>query len=72
MLVIGRREGEHVIETLPDGRRVRVDVVRVSRDGYVRLGFTAPMDVTVHRGEVQLRIDAELEGGAAGGNEPAA
>jgi carbon storage regulator len=47
VLVFTRKKGEAVI--IGDGIEVRV--LRVGKDG-VRLGVTAPADVTVHRQEI--------------------
>lgn len=55
MLVLSRKIDETVILTI-NGTRVVVQVVRVLGDK-VRLGFKAPDDVTVHRGEIQELID---------------
>lgn len=58
MLVLSRSVGQDVVMTLPDGRRVRIAVIHV--DGRTaRLGFEAPSDVVIHRGEVQVAVDAE-------------
>jgi carbon storage regulator len=54
MLVLKRRRGESV----NIGDNILVSVVSVSgRD--VRIGFTAPPDVAIHRGEVYDRIQAD-------------
>jgi carbon storage regulator len=51
MLVLSRKIGEHVII----GDSIRVTVVSIRGDK-VRLGFTAPDEVTVHREEVYRKI----------------
>lgn len=51
MLVLSRRVGEQVLI----GDNVRVTVVSV-RGEKVRLGFTAPDDVAIHREEVYRKI----------------
>lgn len=51
MLVLSRRKDESVVI---DGG-ITVMVVEI-REHSVRLGFTAPKDVTVHRSEVQDEI----------------
>lgn len=56
MLVLSRRGGQTVVI----GGGIVVTVVEV-RDGRVRLGFDAPRDVPVNRGEVAARIAAEAE-----------
>jgi carbon storage regulator len=54
MLILTRRMGESV----RIGDDVTVTVLGV-KGGQVRLGFTAPQDVAVHREEIYLRIQAE-------------
>ena len=54
MLILTRRLGESV----NIGDEVTVTVLGV-RGAQVRLGFTAPPDVPVHRREVYERIQAE-------------
>jgi carbon storage regulator len=51
MLILTRRLGESV----KIGDRVTVTVLGV-KGGHVRLGFTAPKDVAVHREEIYERI----------------
>ena len=51
MLILTRRLGESV----KIGDRVTVTVLGV-KGGHVRLGFTAPKDVTVHREEIYERL----------------
>ena len=50
MLVLSRRIGEEIVIN----NNIRVTVVAVKGDR-VRLGFTAPMDVTVDRAEIHER-----------------
>ena len=54
MLILSRRPGESV----KIGDEVTVTVLSV-KGGQVRLGFTAPPNVAVHRDEVYRRIQAE-------------
>jgi carbon storage regulator len=54
MLILSRRLGESV----KIGDEVTVTVLGV-KGGQVRLGFTAPPNVAVHREEVYERIQAE-------------
>jgi len=65
MLILTRRMGECV----RIGDDVTVTVLGV-KGGQVRLGFTAPKDVAVHREEIYLRIQADRantsETGASG------
>jgi carbon storage regulator len=53
MLILGRRPGESV----KIGDDVTVTVLGV-KGGQVRLGFTAPVTVAVHRQELYERIQA--------------
>lgn len=53
MLVLSRKLGEGIVI----GREIEVTVLEVRGDR-VRLGFNAPREVTIHRGEVQERIEA--------------
>ena len=55
MLVLARHQGEHI----DIGSDIVVTVVEILPDK-VRLGITAPKDVTVHRREITERL-AELE-----------
>jgi carbon storage regulator len=57
MLVFERKLGETVVI---DGGRIRLVVIE-TKSNHVRLGFEAPRDVSVHRGEVQERIDRDAE-----------
>jgi carbon storage regulator len=57
MLILSRRLGESVMV----GDEVTVTVLDV-RGNQVRLGFTAPANVAVHREEVYKRIRAERSG----------
>jgi carbon storage regulator len=61
VLVLTRRLGE---EILIDGRRIVLTILEV-RSGQVKIGFQAPREVSINRGEVQRRIDLE-EAGHAG------
>lgn len=60
-LILTRRPGERVIINA-GGEQIVVRVDRVYGQ-YVRLAFDAPQSVTIHREEVQARVDAE-QGGA--------
>lgn len=55
MLILTRRLGESV----KIGDRVTVTVLGV-KGGHVRLGFTAPKDVAVHREEIYERLQGGL------------
>jgi len=59
MLVLGREIGETIIITLPDGQRITVTCC-AARVGKCRIGIDADPAFTIHRGEIQETIDAEL------------
>jgi carbon storage regulator CsrA len=56
MLVLSHHRGEAGIVTLPGNIRCEVRVVAIGPDR-VRLGYTFPKDVSIHRDDVQDRID---------------
>lgn len=55
MLVLSRERNETVVFVTPDGDEYVVTVAEIRGDR-VRLGFDAPKDVLIHRGEVLERI----------------
>lgn len=55
MLVLSRKVGERIV--LPDSH-VTVTVLEIS-GGTVRLGFSAPPEIAVHREEVWQRLQQE-------------
>ncbi|MGA2254097.1 MAG: carbon storage regulator CsrA [Thermoguttaceae bacterium] len=55
MLVLSRKLGESIVI----GNGITVTVVDVHGER-VRLGFTAPADVPIHREELQRKLDAGL------------
>lgn len=60
MLVLTRRINESIVIDGDGARGGRIEIVVARIDGdKVRLGIKAPPDVTVHRAEVQERIDGE-------------
>jgi len=63
MLILTRRVGETVVI----GNEIQVTVLGV-KGNQVRLGVTAPRDVSVHRQEIYERIQKEQA--AAGGPAP--
>ena len=65
MLILTRRVGETVVI----GDEVQVTVLGV-KGNQVRLGVTAPRDVSVHRLEIYDRIRKEQEPGGEAGAEP--
>lgn len=56
MLVLSRKKGEKI----RIGDSIEVTVLEV-RSGMVKLGFTSPLDVPIHREEVYRRIEARGE-----------
>ena len=56
MLVLSRRQGERI----QIGSGIEVTVLATHRSA-VRLGFSAPPDVPIHREEVFRRIQANAE-----------
>ncbi len=59
MLVLSRKNQESVVVMEADGREPKLKVtVLESRNGSVRLGFEAQIDVLIHRWEVWQRIRA--------------
>jgi len=58
MLILTRYPNESIILTTPAGR-VEITLMDVRRDGRVRLGIEAPRSITVHRKEIQAKIDQE-------------
>lgn len=64
MLSLERKRGERIIIGLPGDKQIVIEVVDVrvkpeTGRRKVRLGFTAPADVTIHREEIWRAIEAE-------------
>lgn len=59
MLILTRKVGE----TIVINDTIRVAVMQV-KGGQVRLGIEAPKDVSVHRQEIQERIDLKADAAA--------
>jgi carbon storage regulator len=57
MLVLGRRVAEKIV--IAD--RIEITILEI-RGRTVRLGFTAPPDVAIHREEISRRLAAERAG----------
>lgn len=53
MLVLSRKPGESIII----GGRVVVKIIRVDEGG-IKIGIEAPPNVSVHREEIQARVEA--------------
>jgi carbon storage regulator len=66
MLILTRRVGETVVI----GDEVQVTVLGV-KGNQVRLGVTAPRDVSVHRQEIYERIQKEQSAGSGSQSRPA-
>jgi carbon storage regulator len=64
MLVLTRKPGQSIM--IGDG--VEVQVLSVAGEK-VRLGITAPRDVSIFRNEVYDRIENESKSGTGGGDE---
>ena len=60
MLVLSRKKGEGVVI----GRKIRVTVLEVSGNR-VKLGFSCPTEVPIHREEVYAEMTAERVGASA-------
>lgn len=57
-LTLMRRLDEGVVLTLPGGERITVGVTKIEGK-QVKLTFGAPPEVTIHRDEVQDRVDSK-------------
>ena len=64
-MVLTRRETERVVIRTPEGREIAVELCDIKGDR-ARLGIDCAREITVHRAEVQAKIDAAEKGlGAA-------
>ncbi len=57
MLVLTRSEGEALVI----GEDIEIHVISI-KGGQVKIGIDAPRSVSVHRKEVELKIDKEANG----------
>lgn len=64
MLVLSRKRGERIVI----GPDIELTVVEARRDR-VRLGFTAPSNVPIHREEVYRRLAADCHSQKSGADE---
>lgn len=63
MLILTRRPSETVIIRIPSSTKeqeVKVHLVD-TKGNQVRLGFTADPTISIHREEIQQKVDAETE-----------
>lgn len=56
MLILTRRVGETLVITLSDGTKINVTSLGV-KGNQTRIGIDAPKNISVHREEIQQRID---------------
>ena len=70
MLVLGRKVGQTIEITTRSGDRITVMLASLGSAGKVRIGVDAPGDCTVHRGEVQQRIDNGESFAVSGHDDP--
>ena len=64
MLVLTRQEGEKIIITVPGFDPIEVTYLRINGNNkrQARIGVTAPKSVTIHREEIQQRVESEKNG----------
>ena len=62
MLVLSRKKNETIVITSPDGVRVTIMVCEIVTmpSKKVRIGINAPPTWSVHRSEVQAKLDEEM------------
>lgn len=56
MLILTRSPNENIVITNEDGERFEVHIISI-QGKQVRLGISAPIGVSVHRNEIQARIE---------------
>ncbi len=62
MLVLSRLVGERIFITAPDGTRLTIALCDLER-GKAKIGVDAPDDWTIHREEVQTKLDQQKANG---------
>lgn len=55
MLVLTRKHDEEIVISLGGGKTIEISVVGI-RNSKVRLGFTAPREIAIHRREIYEAI----------------
>lgn len=58
MLVLSRNVEQEIVLTLPSKEQIIFQVVAIKKDR-VRLGIKAPLSITIHRREIQDKVDGE-------------
>lgn len=66
MLILSRFIGEEVVIRMPDGTEVARVMLVDTQGRKARLGFTVPKELSVHRADVDARIQAEKAGDSNG------
>ena len=56
MLILTRAPQEAIVITLEDGRKIAVNVLSI-KGNYARIGVECDRTITVHRDEIQERVD---------------
>lgn len=56
MLVLTRKRGQEIVI----GKEIIIEVIWTGEDR-VRLGISAPKNISIHRKEIQVKIDKEME-----------
>lgn len=61
MLIFTRRIGEEAIITIPpSNKEIKVTAMLIGMKGnQARIGFDAPIEVTIHRKEIQDKVDLQ-------------
>ena len=52
MLMLTRKKGERIMIKTPEGLNITVTVAKIYGQGRVQLGFNAPKEVKIIRGEL--------------------